>query len=229
MTQALVSIDSLSSGYDDTLIVDQISFDVKPGEVLGLIGLNGVGKTTLIKTILNLREKISGDVLIEGRDKISYLPERFEPPWFLSGYSFVKFSLSLYGKKISYEEVSDAAQSVSLNPDYLKKYVHTYSKGMRQKLGLLATVLTGCPLLILDEPMSGLDPRARQEVKKIILDVKSEGRSVFMSSHILADMAELCDRVAVLHNKSIVFLGTPDELAKKSGESNLEKAFLAIL
>ena len=118
---------------------------------------------------------------------------------------------------------------MSLDPAFLKKRVDTYSKGMRQKLGLLATVLTDCPLLILDEPMSGLDPKARQEVKKIIMDVKAQGRSVFMCSHILTDVAELCDRVAVFDNKSISFLGTPKALMEKGGDNNIEKAFLAVL
>lgn len=226
---SILTVESLSSGYHKNVVVDNVSFDVKKGEVFGLIGLNGAGKTTLIKTILGLRQKLSGQILMGGRDQLSYLPERFDPPWFLSGYDFIRFSLSLYKKKISLEEAQAAAQKVSLDPDFLKKRVHTYSKGMRQKLGLLATVLTDCPLLILDEPMSGLDPKARQEIKKIILDVKAQGRSVFMSSHILADVGELCDRVAVFNNNAIVFLGTPDELKKKGEDDNLEKAFLAVL
>ena len=229
MAEPILSVKTLSSGYDKNIIVDNVSFEVKKGEIFGLIGLNGTGKTTLIKTILGLRQKFSGEIMIGGREQLSYLPERFEPPWFLSGYDFIRFSLSLYKKRISFEAAQEAARSVSLDPAFLKKPVHTYSKGMRQKLGLLATVLTDCRLLILDEPMSGLDPKARQEIKKIILDVKAQGRSVFMSSHILSDIAELCDRVAVFHDKSIVFLGAPDALKKKGGNENIEKAFLAVL
>lgn len=228
MTQPLLSISSLSSGYDSNRIIENISFDIKSGEIFGLIGLNGVGKTTLIKTILGLRRKEEGDLSID-KDKVSYLPERFEPPWFLSGYNFVRFSLKLYGKDFSMEQAEEAAQKISLDPAFLEKNVYTYSKGMRQKLGLLATMLTGCPLLILDEPMSGLDPKARLEVKHMIKDAKAEGRSVFMSSHILADISELCDRVAVLHNKAIIFLGTPAELQKRGQNDNLEEAFLNIL
>jgi ABC-2 type transport system ATP-binding protein len=100
---------------------------------------------------------------------------------------------------------------------------------MRQKLGLLATVLTGCPLLILDEPMSGLDPKARHDVKELLRAVKKEGRSVFLSSHILADVAELCDRVAVFHNNTVIFEGSPQEMLEKGGEKNPEKAFLSLI
>lgn len=229
MTEPVFAVHSLSSGYDKNIIVENISFDIKKGEIFGLIGLNGAGKTTLIKTILGLLKKNDGDIQMSGRDQLSYLPERFDPPWFLSGYDFIRFSLKLYKKDISFDEASKAAQKVSLDPAFLKKRVHTYSKGMRQKLGLLATILTNCPLLFLDEPMSGLDPKARQETKKLILEAKARGRSVFMSSHILADVAELCDRVAVFHNKSIIFLGTPADLKKTGGDDNLEKAFLAVL
>ncbi len=229
MGSPFLIVDSLSSGYGKSNVVEDVSFSIEGGEVFGLVGLNGVGKTTLIKTILGLRDVRSGHVTHQGKEAIAYLPERFDPPWFLSGYDFISFSLSLYKKKISYEDAKIAAQSVSLDSSFLKKRVTTYSKGMRQKLGLLATVLTECPLLILDEPMSGLDPKARQEVKKIILSAKAAGRSVFMSSHILADIGELCDRVAVFHNKSIIFCGTPLALREKGEDKNLEKAFLNIL
>jgi ABC-2 type transport system ATP-binding protein len=233
MAQALaenvLSVSSLSAGYGDIKVVDDVSFDIKQGEIYGLVGLNGAGKTTLIKTILGLRQKFAGEIETGGADKVSYLPERFDPPWFLNGYDFIHFSLKIYNKKISNKEIEDAAQSISLNIDFLKKYVNTYSKGMRQKLGLLATVLSGCPLLILDEPMSGLDPKARQEVKNIIKSVKNEGHSVFMSSHILADVAELCDRVAVFHHNKIIFIGTPAEMLEKGGGKDLEKAFLSLI
>lgn len=227
--QSILSIESLSAGYGKNTVVENVSLDIVKGEVFGLVGLNGAGKTTLIKTILGLRQKFSGEIHLESKDQISYLPERFDPPWFLSGYDFLCFSLSLYKKKITKEEAREAVKRVSLDPVFLHKRVNTYSKGMRQKLGLLATFLTGAPVLVLDEPMSGLDPKARQEVKKIILETKEEGRSVFMSSHILTDVAELCDRVAVFHDKSIIFTGTPEELMKKGKSKDVEKAFLALL
>ncbi len=228
MSDLLLSVKSLSSGYGKMRVVEDVSFDIHSGEVFGLIGLNGAGKTTLIKTILGLREKEQGSLSLD-RDKIAYLPERFEPPWFLSGYDFIRFSLKLYKKNITLKEAQEEAERVSLPPDCLTKNVQTYSKGMRQKLGLLATILTGAPLLILDEPMSGLDPKARLEVKRMIMEVRAAGRSVFMSSHILADISELCDNVAVFHNKSIIFEGAPADLRKKGRNDNLEEAFLTLL
>ena len=228
MSDSVLHVKELSSGYGKTRVVNNVSFDIEAGQIFGLVGLNGAGKTTLIKTILGLRDKESGDILVDNK-AISYLPERFDPPWFLTGYNFIRFSLKLYKKDISFEEATEAANSVSLNPDFLKKNVHTYSKGMRQKLGLLAATLTGSQLLILDEPMSGLDPKARLEVKKIIKAAKAQGKSVFMSSHVLADISELCDKVAVFHDKTITFQGTPQELAQKGGNDNLEEAFLKVI
>jgi ABC-2 type transport system ATP-binding protein len=225
----VLSVDSLSAGYGKKTIVKPTSFDIKRAEVYGLIGLNGAGKTTLIKTVLGLREKFSGNINLDGKENISFLPERFDPPWFLTGYDFIAFSLSLYKKKLTKEQARDAVARVSLNPDFLDKRVSTYSKGMRQKLGLLATFLTGAPILVLDEPMSGLDPRARQEVKQLVLDTKKEGRSIFMSSHILSDVEALCDRVSVFHDQSIIFTGTPQELKEKGASEDIEKAFLALL
>lgn len=229
MTQHILNIENLSAGYGKEVMVDDVSFSIDGGEVFGLVGLNGAGKTTLIKTILGLIDKKSGHLSVSSREDFSYLPERFDPPWFLSGYEFISFSLRLYKQNITKEEAREAATRISLNPDFLEKRVHTYSKGMRQKLGLLATFLTQAPILILDEPMSGLDPKARRDVKKIIQMAKEEGRSVFMTSHVLADIAELCDRVAVFHDHTIIFTGTPKSLLDKAMDDNMEDAFLSLL
>lgn len=232
--QAAIHIDNVAADYGSGKVISDISFDIGAGETFGLMGLNGVGKTTLIKIILGLLVPVSGKVEVFGRGildpeakkKIAYLPEKFEPPAFLSGMEFVKFSLDLYGQPFAESAVMEAADRVSLSRAALKRRVNTYSKGMRQKTGLMGTWLTGCPLLILDEPMSGLDPRARALVKDEIAACKKRGMTVFLSSHILADMDEICDRVAVIHDGEIKFVGTPAELKNKTGQEYLERAFL---
>ena len=225
----VLSLDGVNAGYAKTDVVTDISFDIPEGQIFGLIGLNGVGKTTLIKTILGLRDVHSGNIEHLGKENIAFLPERFDPPWFLSGYKFLKFSQKIYNKEISLDEAKKLAGDISLNPDMLTKDVKTYSKGMRQKLGLIATIISGCKLIILDEPMSGLDPKARQEVKRLILKAKENGQSIFMSSHILADVSELCDQVAVLNDKKIIFKGSPAQMNKVGNDNNLEKAFLNLI
>ncbi len=229
-----LSIDDVTMAYGGVPVVHNASFSIQKGEFFGLIGLNGAGKTTLIKAILGLMTQESGVISIHGQPldaveskaRLAYLPERFEPPWFLSGMEFVRFSLRLYKQPFDEAKVIAGAEKLALDPAALKRRVQAYSKGMREKLGLLATVLTQCELLVLDEPMSGLDPCARTKVKDMLVEGKSHEQTVFLSSHILADMDEICDRVAVLHDGQIKYVGAPGELKKKTGAENLERAFL---
>ena len=235
--ESAICVNGVAANYGHSNVLENISFDVKRGETFGLIGLNGVGKTTLIKIILGLMEASQGSVSLFGRETlendsksmIAYLPEKFEPPFFLSGIEFVKFSLDLYKRPFNEQLVLEAADRVSLSREALRRRVNTYSKGMRQKIGLMGTWLTQCPLLILDEPMSGLDPRARVLVKDEIVACRNRGMTVFLSTHILSDMDELCDRIGVIHDKSLKFLGKPAELKEKAKKDSLERAFLKII
>lgn len=232
-----IDISDVAANYGFGNVIEHINFQVKKGETFGIVGLNGVGKTTLIKIILGLMESSEGNVKIfgnatytpESKAKIAYLPEKFEPPTFLSGFEFIKFSLSLYNRVFNKQDVEAAADRISLSKESLSRRVTSYSKGMRQKTGLMGTWLTQCPLLILDEPMSGLDPRARVLVKDEIMACKEKGMTVFLSSHILADMDEMCDRIGVIHDGELRFIGTPAELKKKTGQEHLERAFLKVI
>ncbi len=227
----------VSVAYTDKPIIEDVNLELYSGEIFGLMGLNGAGKTTMIKAILGLRDQDRGDILIYGKDKsdpssklrLSYLPEKFEPPWFLTGMEFIKFSFQLYKLPFNKEDIIEAAQKLALDTDALGRRMNTYSKGMRQKLGLMGTLLTDCSLFILDEPMSGLDPQARALVKKMINDIKHKDRTIFLSSHILADMDEICDRVAVLHESKIRFVGTPQALKQQTNTNNLEQAYLEFI
>ena len=232
-----LSIKGVGVDYGLGFVIKDISFDVQPGEVFGLIGLNGAGKTSLIKCILGLREQNEGEIGIfdgassdvESRHNFAYLPERFEPAWFSKGIEFLRFSLKIYGKTPDDEAFVEGAESLRLDVKALKRKVQSYSKGMRQKLGLLGTIMTGAPLFILDEPMSGLDPVARTLVKDPLMHEKAKGHTIFLSSHILADMDEICDRVAVLHGGAIVFYGTPEAMKKQAKADTLEPAFLKLI
>lgn len=227
-------INDVTMAYGGVPVVHNANLNIKKGEFFGLIGLNGAGKTTLIKSILGLMKQQSGSVKIfdkpisdaQSKLHLAYLPERFEPPWFLSGMEFIRFSLKLYGQPFDKDSVISGAEDLALDPAALNRRVHTYSKGMRQKLGLLATILTECDLLILDEPMSGLDPLARTKVKDMLIKGKNNEQTVFLSSHVLADMDEICDRVAVLHEGHIGFVGKPEDLKAQTKSENLERAFL---
>ncbi len=234
MSDFSLHIKGLRVDYAGKTAIHDIELATRPGEIFGLMGLNGAGKTTMIKTILGLREQDQGDIKIFGleksneksKSKLAYLPEKFEPPWFLTGFEFLKFSLDLYKQKYDKNKMIEAAHALALDEAALSRRMHTYSKGMRQKLGLMGTLLTGCSLFILDEPMSGLDPKARALVKKMIVEKKDKDRTIFLSSHILADMDEICDRVALLHDGKIQFIGEPKELKEITKSKFLEAAFL---
>jgi len=228
---------NLYASYGAKQVLEGVSFSVAKGQTYGLIGLNGVGKTTLIKIALGLKMAQQGDVKVFGKPSseasvrydISYLPERFDPPWFLKGGEFVQFAASLYGRKVPLSSIEAACEKLALDPKVLATKVQTYSKGMRQKLGLIATVLTGSQILILDEPMSGLDPLARSLVKNLLRSVKDEGRTVILSSHILADMDEICDEVTVIDSTKVQYTGTPENMKLQTEERYLEKSFLKII
>lgn len=233
---AALAIRDVSYAYGDYKAINNITFDVEAGEVFGLVGLNGAGKTTLMKSILGLLADYTGQIEIFGksahdhhnRENLTFLPEKFEPSWFLTGREFIQFSGKFYKHKIADDVIEQAANALELKIDFLEQKVQNYSKGMRQKLGLISAFLSPCPLIMLDEPMSGLDPKARIFVKEQISKAKAEGRAVFFSSHILSDIDELCDRIGIIDAKHLAFLGTPKGLKEETGEEHLERAFLAI-
>jgi ABC-2 type transport system ATP-binding protein len=235
--ESFLSFQDVCIDYGKKQTVFNFNLAIPKGATFGLIGLNGAGKTTLIKALLGLRDMRQGQILLNGlasaqpenRRILAYLPERFDPPWFLKGEEFIRFSMNLYGRPYNRAEAVALAERVRLDPKVLRNKMNTYSKGMRQKVGLMATVMTGCDLLVLDEPMSGLDPAARAAVKDVLEQMKREGRTVFFSSHILSDMDEICDQVAVLHQGRLVFDGNVAGLKEQGGGGNLERAFLSVI
>ena len=233
----ILELKDYSVGYDNIAVASNVTFDIHKGETFGLIGINGAGKTSLIKSIIGLRDPLEGESRLFGspiltddiKKYFGYLPERFDPPWFLTGKEFVKFTLELYNRSFNLNELNDFCDDINLDKSFLDKKMTTYSKGMRQKLGLVATLMSDVSLLILDEPMSGLDPLARVSVKKLLQKAIEREQTIFLSSHILSDLETMCDRIAVLDNQEIKFLGKPDDLKKRYKQNNLENAFLSLL
>ncbi|MBN8531145.1 MAG: ABC transporter ATP-binding protein [Alphaproteobacteria bacterium] len=227
-------IQGIRKSFGSKQVLDGIDFALNPREIFGLIGLNGAGKTTLIKIILGLLGPDAGGVQVSGcvptdiaaRRHYNYLPEKFHPSPYLTGHEFLSLALAYHG--LPYDPEIGAAMCASLDfpVNYIGQRVGSYSKGMGQKLGLASVLLSNAPLLILDEPMSGLDPLARIRLKEQLLQARAQGRTVFFSSHILADIDEICDRIAVIHATKLVFLGTPKELKERYGKASLEMAFL---
>ena len=214
-----------------------ISFEVRRGEFFGLVGVNGAGKTTLIKCLLDFCDTDGGAIEIFGashrataaRSRLAFLPERFNPPFYLTGRNFLQYLLSLH--RTPYDEARAARmfEALDLEPSALDRPARAYSKGMTQKLGLAACLLSGKDLYVLDEPTGGLDPKARALLKRELMALRGAGHTVFFTSHALSDVAEMCDRMAVLHAGRLRFAGTPQELAGQTGAPDLERAFLSCI
>ena len=234
MKPAPLIIENIAKSYDKHKVLDGISFHLNAGEIFGLVGLNGIGKTTLIKSILQLSFADAGTGELFGqpmqensaRKNLAYLPEKFHPSKYLRGFEYLELCLDYYGLKLNEEEAKQCAVDLELDPEALSKRISSYSKGMGQKIGLIGAFLSQCPLLILDEPMSGLDPKARIALKKKLLDYRDAENTIFFSSHILADIDEICDRVAIIHDTTIRYLGTPSGFKDEYPDESLEGSFL---
>lgn len=234
MTDHLISISQVYKSYNKLPVLNGVDLIIDESCVFSLIGVNGAGKTTLIKCLLDFHSFDSGDVkLFESnpsqslsRSHLSYLPERFLPPYYLNGQQFLNYIFDLHKSSVDVVRVKQMLNDLDLSEDILKKSVREFSKGMAQKLGLAALLLLDKKLLILDEPMSGLDPKARALVKKQLKLAKEKGKTIFFSSHLLADVEELSDRIGILHEGKIAFCGTPDECKQTYQASTLEDAFL---
>lgn len=237
MRQSLIEINDIYKNFKKQRVLKGVSFKVNKGETYGVVGLNGIGKTTIIKIMLGLLDHDRGDVKLFGKDnkdlevkkKITYLPERFTPSLFLKGDEFLSLACGYYGYKYDKNEAIKICKELDFDPSALDKKVGNYSKGMGQKLGLVSVFLSDAPLIILDEPMSGLDPSARIFLKKKLKSYKKEGKTIFFTSHILADVEEICDRIAVLHSGDLHYEGTVDKFIKTYKTTSLEKAFLCAI
>ncbi len=225
---------SVCKSFGAHQVLKDISFEIEEGEAVGLVGINGAGKTTLIRGLLDLNRIDAGSISIFGtphtetqaRDKLSYLAERFSPPYFATGVELLRYLLALHGERYDPRAAEQEAQALGLSGAVLSLPARQYSKGMAQKLGLIACVLPGRPLLVLDEPMSGLDPRARTLFKRRLSELKDQGVTIFFSTHLLVDIESLCDRLVVIHDGRVRYAGTPADLMASHHCSVLEDAFL---
>ncbi len=216
--------------------LNNVSFEIPRGSMVGFLGANGAGKTTSLKIIMDFIRPSSGQVDFKdlGKDryevfkKIGFLPER---PYFyqnLTGHEFLSFMGSL--SEVPSQQLKNEIQKWSprFKIDHaLHRQLKTYSKGMLQRIGFLATILHNPELIILDEPLSGLDPIGRKELKDVIVEVHREGKTVFFSSHIVPDIEEICDRVIFLKEGQLVYDGTVDKLLQSEGQTEYIVKFRA--
>ncbi len=201
----------------------QCSLAVYPGQTFGLLGPNGAGKTTLLKTLLGIIRPTSGRGFVLGeslgdrsvKQRVGYLPEN---PYFydyLTGWEFLDFTAGLFQipATIKRKRIPELLDLVGLDQGAAKKkQMRRYSKGMLQRVGMAQALINDPELIFLDEPMSGLDPLGRYQMREIIMSLKSQGKTIFFNSHVLSDVELICDRVAILAQGEIICEGTIDEL-----------------
>ena len=202
-------------GHARVRALDGISFEVKKGEIFGFLGPNGAGKTTTIHILMNFIYPTHGKAMIHGlpvnnskcREKVGFLPELFEFDKFLKGKKLLKYMGNLAG--FSSNEVErhgrDLLEFFEMAEAEGRK-VKTYSKGMKQKIGLAQAMISDPDLLILDEPTSGMDPIAKSKIKHKFLELKKRGKTVFLSTHILSDVQQIADRVAIINKGKVIKL-----------------------
>lgn len=236
-THHAIDLRSVDKRYAGSPALRDVTLEVPHGARFGLVGANGAGKTTLIKCLLDLCECDSGRIEIFGfpstrasaRARLAFLPERFVPPYYLTGEDFLRFMTRMYGRPYDVQAVTAMFEALGLPRQALGKPVRAYSKGMTQKLGLVANLLSGRDLLVLDEPTSGLDPAARALLKVQLRRLNQGGTTLFLTSHSLADIEELCDWMAVLHQGRLRYVGRPDGLKERHRAASLEQAYLACI
>jgi len=237
----MIELRNLTKFYGDTKAVDGVSLAVKAGEIFGFIGPNGAGKTTTIRMMGGVLAPTSGDILIGGIDMakdpqaakqmIGFIPDRPFLYEKLTGTEFLRFSADLYG--VGEEAFLDRSQRLlrqfSLD-EWGNELVEAYSHGMKQRLIIVAALLHEPRVIIVDEPMVGLDPAGIKMVKDILRRLALGGTTIFMSTHTLAVAEDLCDRIGVISRGSVIATGTVGELkaVAETQEADLEAVFLRL-
>jgi ABC-2 type transport system ATP-binding protein len=217
--------------------LDGLSLSVDQGEVFGFLGANGAGKTTTLKLLMRLIYPTAGSASILGSDigavamhhRIGYLPEN---PYFydyLTAREFLEYCCELfgYGRSERRKRTEHLLRRVHLDEKRWNTQLRKFSKGMLQRVGLAQAIINDPEVVFLDEPMSGLDPIGRREVRDLIASLRQEGKTVFMCSHILSDIEVLCDRVAILKRGKLAHLGLLDELRQAAGSDNFVEVVVA--
>lgn len=234
MSGPVIKFRSVVKHYGQNTVLSGVDLTVNEGEYFGLVGVNGAGKTTLIKCLLDFTRTDSGSIEIystrsideTARDRLTYLPEKFLAPYYLTGKEFLVYMLRLYKVPLEEDNLLKTAKILDLEVADIDKEARKFSKGMSQKLGLAVCLLSGRDLFVMDEPMSGLDPRARAYLKQHLMELKDRGKTLFFSTHLLTDVEALCDKVAILHEGSVRFVGSPEECCNYYKTEDFEQAYL---
>lgn len=237
----MIKINNVTKSYGKNFIaVNNLKLDIKAGEIFGFIGPNGAGKTTTIKMMTGVTSADKGYIKIDGTDittdplkakkKFGFVPDNPDMFLRLKGIEYLNFIGDMYDVKK--DERNDLIQKLSKGfeiDDVLNDQIQTYSHGMRQKIVLIGALLHNPKVWILDEPLTGLDPKSSFKLKEMMKEHVKQGNVVFFSTHVLEVAEKLCDRIGIINKGNLVFEGTFEQLKKKyKSKKNLESIFLEI-
>lgn len=238
----MIEIKNVSKSYKKgEKVINNLNLEIKDGEIFGFIGLNGAGKTTTIKMITGILEIDEGEILInkkniakepvEAKKMFGLVPD--SPDMFLKlrGIEYLNFIADVYkvSKKERVKKIEELSEEFGMT-DELDNKIENYSHGMRQKIVIIGALLHSPKNLILDEPITGLDPKSSFDLKTIMKQYAQKGNTVFFSTHILEIAEKLCDRIAIIHEGNLIFVGTLEELKSNFDENDsLEDIFIKII
>ena len=229
----MLKITGLTKTYEDgNLALNDLNLEIQPGKIFALLGANGAGKSTTINIICGFIPASSGDVEIDNismnqnplqmRGKIAYLSENVMLYDNFTGYQNLKFFADVSKKKHTKAELEDVLRYVGLQDEFLHKNISKYSKGMRQKVGIAIAVVKDTPLFLLDEPFSGLDPKASYDFETLIYKLRDSGKTIFMSTHEIFRAKTMADVVGIMKGGNLVMIRTREELENE----DLNKIYL---
>jgi len=235
--ESILSISHLTKKYGAFLAVNDLSLDIKQNTCVGFLGPNGAGKTTTIKILTGIIKQTSGNAKIMGHDintdfkkAMSHVGAMVETPEFFSGFTPVD-ALSYNGKirgikgSMLEDRISKVLQQTGMS-EWAKKRIGTFSKGMKQRVAIASCLLHDPDLLILDEPTSGLDPKGIRDVREIVESLKNQGKTIFMSSHLLSEVKTICDEIALIYDGKIVDYKPIADLQNSTNVSKIKIEFL---
>lgn len=232
----MLKIQNLTKIYGDKKAVDNLTLEIKPGEIYGFIGHNGAGKTTTLKSCCGILKFEQGEIFIDGisvkadplacKQKLAYIPDNPDLYEFMTGIQFLNFVADIFGVSASDRQsrIREYADMFELTGD-LAQPISAYSHGMKQKLAVISALLHDPKLIIMDEPFVGLDPKAAHLLKITMRRFCDNGAAIFFSTHVLEVAEKLCDKVAIIKDGKLIKSGTMEEV---KGDISLEDVFLEL-
>lgn len=223
----MLKIENLTKKYGKFLALDNLNLHIEKGEIFGFVGPNGAGKTTTMRIVCGLLSATGGSVYVDGinaitnpediKRKVGYVPDFFGVYDNLQVMEYMEFYGSMYGmKKDEIDEISEGLLELVNLSDKKHEFVDTLSRGMKQRLCVARALIHNPDLLVLDEPNSGLDPRARFEMKEVLKNLGAMGKTIIISSHILPELSEMCSSIGIMERGKLIASGKVDEIMKKS-------------